>query len=263
MPLSPVTDHLPVTRADDGIRRLHPAAVVREVPEEVLARELFLAPQNPHQADTVELCARTIGLASVDDRRHEVDRAREGVEHDPCGDNARPTNEERHPNPALVGEALARTKRRVVGRAFQPAVVRREEDQRLFCDAELVKLIEDTPDALVHALDHRGVYGVVLAAPLLCAPRLDELGLRLQRSVDGIVRKLQKERAVRALSEEVDRFVSFAVSEILPLLTRLEVWDPIQLLVGEWIEVARRLSVVAAAAIDIEALAGRVVRIHP
>ena len=53
------------------------------------------------------------------------------------------------------------------------AVVRREDDDRVVRESKLIQLLEHATDAPVHALKHRGINGVALAAALWMTIDLD------------------------------------------------------------------------------------------
>ena len=82
-------------------------------------------------------------------------------------------------------------------------VVPQENDQGVFRDSEILQMVEDIPQGLVHALDERGVstggdsfalLGMTRGSVLVMG---NEALVNLEGIVHGVVRQVQEERLLR------------------------------------------------------------------
>ena len=82
------------------------------------------------------------------------------------GGHAGPFYDHRFPNTAFIQPAFSRAQRqigrRVSFRRAQPAVVRHEDDDGIFCQPRFVQGVQDLADGLVHGFDHCRIDGVIL-----------------------------------------------------------------------------------------------------
>ena len=148
----------------------------------------------------------------------------------PCPCHSRPSHDQRNTNPALVRPSLPSAQRQIrSGRAScirKASVVGSKDDDGIFFEAQCGDLLEDPSNALVHILDHRGIRWLVLHLTDWTTQirkklrsflifKQSSLGLvflfqsafGLQRSVDGVVREIEKERLVAVLLYKSDRLI--------------------------------------------------------
>ncbi len=226
--------------------------VVGIVPVEGVAGE-HAAAERPREAHAVQwLRGLWADAGEVEDRRRDIGRdhghgvCRARLRH------ARPRHEKRHSDACLVGRALARAERRVVGHVHQPAVVAGEEDGGAVADADRIERIEDPAHRVVDTLHHRGIGGVfAVTVPHVRLVLRGYVWLRLDRRVHAVVREVEEEWLVAVSLDKPHRLGSLAVSEIFPRRAVGERGD----LVGR--EVARWLAPVGAANVLVEALMRR------
>src|SRR5207248_8656673 len=145
-------------------------AVVRVVPVQGLARQRSGPAEHRGQADAVRFAA-ALDATRLEKRRVEINTADRHIATLTGFRDAGPLDEKRHADTAFVEVAFAISQRRVDRRRrvrpladAQAAVVRGEDDDRLIAQLQVIQLLENAADALVHALDHGGVDRIVLAA---------------------------------------------------------------------------------------------------
>ena len=139
--------------------------------------------------------------------------------------------------------------------APQTAIVGREDDQGLLAQRVLFQGLDDLPDRVVEALDHRRVRRVLLVRLLLLLVLLGELLLGLDRRVYRVGRVVQEERAIFVAYDEARGLVAFAIGQVLAFRARWEGRNPLgQALRAVGVEVARGLAVVATAVVLVEPL---------
>ncbi len=196
-----------------------------------------------------------LDAGDLQDRGKEVDAAGRHVGGALRLDHAGPANDQWHANAAFVGKPFAGTQRGVVGRSQQPAVVRGEDDHRVLGKTQLVQHGHDPARGIVDTLDHGRINGVLLVRARLGTIFLDQISLGLDRRMHGIVAQIQEERLVAVGPDERDRLVRFPIGQVLAFSTRRQVGDLVELpLRPIGVEVARRLSQIAPAMVDMVAL---------
>lgn len=110
-------------------------------------------------------------------------------------DLPRPAIDERHAHAAFIGRPCRRAQTQIARHLIQdqPAIVRREDDDRVLRDAQRIQFGAQ-PTTLSHAFHQRRVGRVVLGIPRLRLRLVsDHRWLAHQRRVDGEVRQVEKE----------------------------------------------------------------------
>ena len=121
-------------------------------------------------------------------------------------------------------------------------------------------MLEDAPDAVIHALHHCGVDGVGLLTALARDLRIlgDGVRLRLQWRVDRVVREVEEERLVLVCRDDFLGLSGEAVSQVFAVGRLLEATHESLLavlaLAAERREVTHRRAGVVARDVDVEAL---------
>jgi len=97
------------------------------------------------------------------------------------------------------------------------AVVGEEDDDRVVGDAQLVELVEEAPEALVNAPEHRGHDGVALVAAgvLLRGEAFRDLLLVAPGAVDGVVPEVEEEWPPAVGLDELEGLVGDAIGDVL------------------------------------------------
>ena len=277
-------DELPVSRPHAAAGRAALVAVVGVVPEDPLAVERPLTPQQPGNAEPVGVLIGHGGQAGhLQDRRVEV-RARDRHGANAVrGRHARPANEQRLARAAFVHPALALGQWGVAGGAAlaggEAAVVGREEEDRIVGNAFFLERGQQAADVFVEVLHHARVGRVGLELPArhgdvllvldgmhlaglkrveLVQPERGRLGLvflnvvlgRLDRRVEGIVGQMQEEGALRvATLDQGDRLIRQPVGQVLPFGAVFEIFHAVRR------EVAfARAAPLESADVDVEAV---------
>ena len=215
-------DELKVTFAHRA-RRRRPADIAREVPEQTLAHRRLAALHETGEARAVEhLPGGPTGTAQLEQRRVEVDR---GHGHRGCRSLLRHTgarDDQWHANASLVELSLAAGEWcRVLLRA---AIVGREDHDRVVREPERLERGHDPAHVLINRLDRGGVGGVVpairtgLRLPFVLG---EQIRLRVERRVDGVVGEVREERTGAVLFHEGEYLIRQPVREIVAVVVEI------------------------------------------
>ena len=126
----------------------------------------------------------------------------------------------------------------LAAQAAEGAVVADEQHQRVVAQLQLVELVDEPADQLVHVADHVGEVAVILVLVLALDRRVPPVAVRrrLVREVRQDHRVVEQERLVFVPLHEVDREVADQVRPVLAVL----VVDRLRLVLEAGVGVARR-----------------------
>ena len=154
--------------------------------------------------------------------------------------------------PSRSGALIGRRRVRPLLHA-QAAVVRREHDQGAIGQFQFVELFENAADAVVETFDHGGVNRIALLAGPAALVLRDQLRLRLQGNVNGVVRQIEEERLVAVALDEFLGLRRQPVGEIFAIGGVLQPRHEHALLVLVGSEITARRAGRVAGDVDVEA----------
>ena len=129
--------------------------------------------------------------------------------------DAGPANKHRLTNSAFVEHSLASAQGLVRSYTFNAAVVGKEENNGVVSKAHLVEFVNDTPNTQVGALNHSGVFRIVLPVRAgFFLIFIYQLLFGVQWCVNGVMRQVKKEGFVLVGFNKFQRLIRKSIGEV-------------------------------------------------
>ena len=141
-----------------------------------------------------------------------------------------------------------------------PSIIGEKNHHRVVIQFKLLQLCQDSPDAVIHALDHGGILGIFMA-PMggLGLVFFCQFVLGLDGGVDRVVSQVEKKWLLLVRINEFAGLLTEPVGQVFPGFGI----DQVRVLVGAVVTTSRWAAPFATGNVDVEALGRRVLAKMP
>ena len=204
---------------------------MREVPKKALPSEGFgcFGAKMSDQRQAVDgSVLGELSSGSLKNAGEQIDRGDRLVRHNSRWNGGWPTYQKGHPDATFVAVSFSASQRRVFGRisiSVQAPIVAGEDDHGILVDSMLFQFREHISHAIVNGFDHGRILTIRFRHSLLEFVLIRHFLDGLDGCVNRVMGNLNEERLIFPFSDESNRFIRLAVSQVFSLLSSRQFVD--------------------------------------